>query len=129
MAVLSLTTTAVRFRWLIALLIALALVTSHLVPQNVLLSATESPLQVALLAEADWEMPSAQTSDADTSPERVAEFGDTYSGDAHHEIDKILSLFSFHWDAVVMSWAGFYAVAPAADPVFPFERPPKPLAV
>lgn len=79
--------------------------------------------------EADGEMLSGQTSDAEASQERVAEFGDTYSGDSHHEVDKILSLFSFHSEAVATFWAGFYAVAPAADPVFPFERPPKLLAV
>ena len=68
----------------------------------------------------------------DSQPERVAEggetFGETFTGDYPHEADKMLSLFSLHWDAALVLWDDVYSVVQPPDPVFSFERPPKPLA-
>ena len=52
-------------------------------------------------------------------------FGENYPGDYPHEVDKILSLFTLHWDAAIVSWADVYFVVQQPDPVFSFERPPK----
>lgn len=131
MAALPLFTTAVRFRWLVALLAAFALIMPQLIPPNSLFSPSEGVRVVSLAGDAG--IAAEQNSAADVLPENVvdtiAEFGDTYSADYPHEVDKIHSLFAFHWDVAAASWSAIYVVALATDPVFSFERPPKPFAI
>lgn len=134
MVALPLFNTAVRFRWLVALLAAFALIMPHLVPPNSLFSPSEGVRVVSLAGDAG--IAAEQDSAADVLPENVAEnvveFGDTYSADySHdsHEVDKIHQLFTFHWDVAAASWSAIYVVALATDPVFSFERPPKPFAI
>ena len=51
---------------------------------------------------------------------------ETFSGDYPHEADKILLMFALQWTPATAIWGGFYADAQSSDPVFSFERPPKP---
>ena len=55
--------------------------------------------------------------------------GDGYAGDYSYETDKLLLLFSMYWGRAVASWGSVYSVVQSPDPVFSFERPPKPTVV
>lgn len=122
----------VRFRWLLAILVAFSLVLPHLTPSRATVSAGEYAQVVAdssasvnptdLAAEAESLCAPSLASAGEPEGES---FGDAYSGDYSHETDKLLMLFALHWGRAVASWSSIYSVALSPDPVFSFERPPK----
>ncbi len=122
----------VRFRWLLAILLALSLVLPHLTPSGARVSSGERAQIVA--ASSAFVNPTDLTGGAGSlcvpslAPGGESEgesFGDAYSGDYSHETDKLLMLFALHWGRAVVSWSSVYSAVLTPDPVFSFERPPK----
>ncbi len=126
-------TIPVRLRWLFALLVAFSLVLPHLTPPGATLPSGESTYVAA----------GSAASGATMAPAAVAEglsaflpgagdvpggesFGDAFAGDLSYETDKLLLLFFMRWGRALASWNSVYFAVQSTDPVFPFERPPKP---
>jgi hypothetical protein len=64
----------------------------------------------------------------DSLPDDPDEYESAYFDDHSHEGDKLLPAFALQWtQRAAASWVSTYFVAPTADPVFTFERPPKAL--
>lgn len=110
-----------RFRWLAALLVALSLIMPHLSGGASLPSLPVAGVEVGLADDARAIPDGDVENDAENGSE-----SDPYARDYPYEIDKILALSSLPWGAVTVAWGGGYLAGPAPDPVFSFERPPKP---
>lgn len=116
-------TTPVSFRWLIVLLAVVSFVVPVVMPSTAFAAETASSAMNSPATGDGGELLSGQSDDSTESA------GETFSGDySHdtHEADKILLSFALHWDATAAVWGGVYAVIQPPDPVFSFERPPKP---
>jgi hypothetical protein len=115
----------VRFRWLLAVLVALSLIVPRQVRSGLPPVSATQELVLTLAADSHAEagvVGALSTEDATTDS---AECGDTHAGDPPYEMDQILSLFSPHWGTDAAQWGGIYCASLPSDPVFPIDRPPK----
>lgn len=64
--------------------------------------------------------------DAESADDVAENAVETFFGDYPHEADKILLVSALQWASTTAVWGGFYAGIQPSDPVFSFERPPKP---
>ena len=126
----TLLTIAVRFRWLLVLLVACSLVLPRAVQPNPQVVFGDGMPMAVLSPQAGADLSAAGS--AFDQPAGLSEpgeeiFGEGYSIDYPHEVDKLLSSFALHWGRIRASWFDVYFVVRVTDPVFPFERPPKPV--
>jgi len=116
-------TTPVRFRWLVVLLAIVSFVAPVVLPTAAFAAETAPSAMNSPGTDDGLEQLSGLTCDC------VESTSETFSGDYSHdtqEADKILFSFALHWDASAAVWGGVYAVLSPPDPVFSFERPPRP---
>jgi len=116
-------TTSVSFRWFIVLLAVVSFVVPVVMPSTAFAAGTAPSAMNSPAAGDGLERLSGQTDDC---AENACE---AFSGDYSHdtqEADKVLLSFALHWDASATGWDDFYTGAQPPDPVFSFERPPRP---
>lgn len=134
-----------RYRSLLAVLLALSLLMPHFGVAGPLSAAVGGGSgNASAMSTVDERAPLRQDLREQASDEGVggwlgahagegttsdfADFGDLDPGDHPQEMDKILSLFSLSWGSSAPPWGSPYAGGAAPEPVFSFERPPKPFA-
>lgn len=110
------------FRWFIALLAALSFTVPAAIPTAVAADSVWSAMSVPTDAADSL----ATGFDAEAAADGAETPVETFSGDYPHEADKILLMSALLWASTTAVWGGFYAGVQPPDPVFPFERPPKP---
>ncbi|MDR1936211.1 MAG: hypothetical protein LBS49_11650 [Candidatus Accumulibacter sp.] len=115
----------IRFRWLLALMVALSLIAPHRISPDSLLLSPQTAQTRVLAADSGAEDGAFGELESLELLELPADYGDAHSSDYPQEMDKILSLFFPHWGTVAVPWDGVYFASLSPDPVFPFDRPPK----
>ena len=112
-------------RWFVAFLAVMAFVVPAVMPSAAV--AGESARSVLSVPAEAGEFSS--DAESGTGAEVAENTVETFSGDYPHEADKILLMFALQWTPATAIWGGFYTDGQPPDPVFPFERPPKPFVV
>ena len=110
------------FRWFIALLAALSFTVPAVIPTVAAAESARSAMNVPI-AEADSLVADVDAEHAADAAENSVE---TFFGDYPHETDKILLISALQWASTTAVRGSFYIGAQPPDPVFSFERPPKP---
>lgn len=110
------------FRWFIALLAAL----SFTVPAAIPTAAAAESARSAMSAPSEGADILTAGFDAESADDAAENAVETFFGDSPHEADKILLVSALQWASITAVWGGFYAGVQPSDPVFSFERPPKP---